>query len=48
LADPVRLRLADHKPFDEVANLEQPPDFANHAAKRELVPFLLCSLDRPR
>jgi hypothetical protein len=39
LTDPIGLRLADHKPCGEVANLEQPPDFADHAAKRELAPF---------
>jgi hypothetical protein len=40
LADSVGLRLADQKPSGEVANLEQPPDFPDHAAKRELAPFL--------
>jgi hypothetical protein len=36
LADPIGLRLADQKPFVEVADLEQSLDFADHAAKREL------------
>jgi hypothetical protein len=39
LDDPFARCLADQKPLGEIANLEQPPDFADYAAKRELAPL---------
>jgi hypothetical protein len=43
LNDPFGRCLADQKALGEIANLEQPPDFADYAAKRELGPFFSCN-----